>query len=179
MKRPGGLFALGFAALTIQGTLGTFAPAYALPDLLLLFVVGMGVCVGGVEGLLVTAALGYTEDLLSGALLGQHALLLALAFAATRIATRTLSLQRPFARLTLVAGLSLLHGLGVLGLTALFADAGPGDFGVADRLLLHAGVNAALAPFLIDWVERAAAQLGGEEEAARPSLRVETRGRGY
>ncbi len=177
MRQVPGLVALGCIALLVQGTLGTFAAAWLFPDLAFLVAVGAGVSIAPGGALLVAAFLGYATDLLTGALLGQHALLLALAVAATRIANRALNLQRPLPRAALVAGLVLAYGLGTAGLTRLFAgaaDLGPAFF---RQLAFHACVSALCAPAAIAAVGRFAALLAGTDEVPRAALQVGSRAR--
>jgi rod shape-determining protein MreD len=177
VRRPVGLLVLGLAALLVQGTLATFAPVFALPDLVFLTVVGVAIAAGGAEGLLVSAALGYAMDLLTGALLGQHALLLVTAYAVTRVANLRLNLMRPVPRVAFIAALTLAYDLGHAGLARLMSGAADIDWNFARNLLVHAAVNAACAPMGVALVQRAAALLAGEEEGARMRLHVEPRRR--
>jgi len=173
MKRLLGLLAGGLVCAWLQGTLAGLAPAHWLPDLVLLWAIGGAVAVPIAEALVVAATLGYAADVLSGALLGQHALLLVVACAATRGASVQLHLARTAARLTLVVGLSVLYHAGHAGLVLLFAD---GE--VSGGLLLrHAAVpivlNALVGPAVLALAEGWAELLGREEEGVRrpPRLR--------
>ena len=178
MRRAPGLAALGLAALWIQGALATLVPGFVFPDLVFLGVVGVAIAVGGAEGLLVAAAVGYAMDFLTSALLGQHALLLVGAYAATRIASLRLNLLRPVPRVVFVAVLSLLYDLGFVGVGRLFTGV-PLDVEwiFVRRLLVHALLNVLFAPVVVAIVQRASAVLAGEDEPGRRSLRVEPRER--
>lgn len=172
------LVLLGLFALQVQGTLATFLPSVFIPDFVFLTVVGTAIAVGGASGLLVAALLGYAMDVLGGALLGQNALLLAFAYAATRIANLRLNLLRSVPRAVLVALLTLAYGLGHAGISRLFGGA-PVDFGWTrlGELLLQAALNALCAPLAVAGVQRVSEFLASDDEPARRSLRVEPRGR--
>ncbi len=171
------LLLLGMAVLVVQGTLATFLPVYLLPDLVFLVVVGAAIAMGGVEGLAAAALLGWAMDLVSGALLGQHALLLALAYTTTRIANLQLNLLRALPRVAFVAGLSLAYDLGHAGLGHLFAGATAPGWTFAGHALTHAAANALCAPAGLLAVQQTAALLSRDEEGGRRTLRVEPRGR--
>jgi rod shape-determining protein MreD len=177
VRRLLGLVALGLALLMVQGTLATFLPVHLLPDLVFLVVVGAAVTVGGMEGLAAAAVLGWCADLLSGALLGQHALLLALAYAATRVANLQLNLLRALPRVAFVAGLSLAYDVSHAALGNLFRAAPGPDWTFAGYALTHAAANALCAPAGLWAVQQLATLLSGDEETGRRSLRVEPRGR--
>lgn len=177
MRRLLGLLALGMAVLVVQGTVATFLPVHVLPDLVFLLVVGAAIAVGGVEGLAAAALLGWAMDLLSGALLGQHALLLVLAYAATRIANLQLNLLRALPRVAFVAGLSLAYDLSHAGLAHLFAGAPVPGATFLGHALIHAVANALCAPAGLLAVQQVAALLSSDEEGGRRTLRVEPRGR--
>ena len=177
VRRAVGLFALGFVALLAQGTLATLMPVWAFPDVVFLVVVGMAVAVGGVESLLVAALLGYSLDLLSNALLGQHALLLVLASAATRIANLQLNLMRTLPRVAFVAGLTVCLDLGHAGLARLFGAGVGVDSEFLRQVAVHAAINATVAPFVVALVQRVSGVLAGEEEPQRRTLRVQPRER--
>ena len=177
MRRPLGLLVLGLAVLLLQGTLATFAPPFAVPDLLFLVVVGTAVAVGGAEGFLVSALLGYAMDLLTGALLGQHALLLVTAYAATRVANLQLNLMRAAPQVVFVAGLTLGYDLAHAGVTRLMSGAVGLEWADLRNVAVHAAVNALFARAAVAGVQRCAALLAGDEEAARRSLRVAARAR--
>ena len=85
MKAALAFLGLGALAIVVQGALVGVFPARWCPDLGFLMVIGLGTrwrSSGG--GLVISAALGYLADLLSGSLLGQHLLLRMFAYAAAR-----------------------------------------------------------------------------------------------
>ena len=91
-------------------------PAPWCPDLGLVVVVGLGLWLQGASGLGAAAVLGYVADLLSGSLLGQHALLRTLAYGMTRIAHAKLNLSGWLSLALLVGLLSLGNGIVLAGL---------------------------------------------------------------
>jgi rod shape-determining protein MreD len=94
MRRPLTLVALGLVALLLQGGIATHVPRAYVPDLAFLIVVTCGLHLPGARGLLVVAWLGYTADLLSGAPLGEHALLWVGLWGLTGVVNRRLDLRR-------------------------------------------------------------------------------------
>lgn len=172
MKRVVALALLGLAVPILQGALAPFLPRSACPDLGLLLVIALGVALRSTAaGLALAAWLGLVSDLLSGALLGQHALLRVLAFAVARLASTHMNLQGPFTQLALAAGLTLASAFGMLALTAFFEAGRPAVFPVAD-LLLHTAANALAAPLLVGFAVRLLARV--EDDGRRP-LRLEPR----
>jgi len=143
---------LGALALILQGALATFVPPALCPDLRLLVVMGAALHLGAASGLLVTAALGYGTDLLSGALLGQNAFLGLLVFAAARAVDGTLELRRPIPTATFAAVVSPLCGIGLTGLSWLFGAGPPLDLHAALVLGVQALVNGVCAPFMVSVV---------------------------
>ncbi len=175
MSRAIGLVALGVLAPMLQGALYAFVPARLCPDLGLLLVVALGlVWRSAASGLLLAAVLGYLTDLLSGSLLGLHALLRVLAFGLARATSQQLNLLGPLPQVVFVAGLTAANGFATGALTAFFA-AQPelGAIGARD-LRPQIFVNAACAPFVTAAVVRVAAWLGEDEGGRRP-LRLEGR----
>lgn len=177
MKRALAVLALGAGALVLQSVLGTLLPGLGPPDLGLLVVVALGLhWRGATSGLLLAAVLGYATDLLSGSLLGEHALLRLLVYAAARLASRQLNLRGalPLAAFVFVA--THAYALGVTALGSLFGIQGAFGWDRAGELALHAGMNALLAPAVSRLTERV---LGwaGEDESRRRTLSVEPRRR--
>lgn len=177
MRRAALVLAAGVFALVLQGGLAGVLPAALCPDLGLLVVVAIGLAwERSVPGLALAAALGYAADLLSGTLLGQHALLRLLAFWAARLASRKLNLRGAIPLAVFGAGLSLANGLGLLAITRFFgAQAGPDWAWLADAIG-HSLVTGACAPAVAVALERLLAW-AGDEDSARRSLRLAARGR--
>jgi rod shape-determining protein MreD len=168
------LVGLGGAALILQGVLATVLPPRACPDLLFLVVVATGLCAPIASGLLVAAALGYATDLLSSSLLGEHALLFAVAFGATRRGNRKLNLRGDLPRAIFVAFLTVAYALCLSGLGWAFGRPPILSLSLLPSLVLHAAVNALAIPI----VSRVVIHLAGgvsDEEIGRRLLRFDAR----
>jgi len=164
MKAALGLATAGLAALVLRGALAGSLPPSLQPDLVLLVVVVLGLQLPGAVGLLVAAGLGCVADVLTGALLGQHALLFLLGFAVTRLAGTHLDLRRALPGAILVAGLSLVLGVGSAALSRLFA--GGVAWPAAGRLFAQAAVDGLVAPLLLPLLSRLVQALRGDDRRA-------------
>jgi cell shape-determining protein MreD len=161
VKRAFALLALGVAALVLQGAVATVLPPPWCPDLALLVLVGIGLRWRGLaSGLLFAASLGYARDLLSGSLLGQHALLHLFAFTGTVFATRHLNLRGAWPLLVFATALTALYGLAMLALTGFFVGGVRVSLGWLAAQLIHGAVTGLCAPLVsalvgraFDWVD--------------------------
>ena len=175
MKPALGLLALGALAAMLQGAATAVVPARWFPDLGLLLVVAIALSWRSpVGGLLLAAVSGYAADLLSGSLLGQHALLRVLVYGAARLASRHLNLRSPLPQVTFVAGVSVANTLLLSALSAFFIAVPVAGSVAASALLIHAGINGVFAPFVSAGVARLVARLT-DEDGGRRLLRLETR----
>lgn len=166
------LLGLGLLVPIVQGALAPFLPRGVLPDLGLLVVMALGIALRSTgTGLALSAFLGFVSDLLSGALLGQHALLRVMAFGVARVTGSHMNLQGPFTQMGLGAGLAAATALGTLALTAFF-DPGAARALPGSELLWHAAANAVAAPFVVGAVVRLLARV--EDDGRRP-LRLSPR----
>lgn len=147
MKPALGLFAFGGVALVVRGALAGVLPTALRPDLALLAIAGLGLHLPGALGLFVAASLGVLADVLTGALLGHHAILFALAFVVTRIAGAQLDLRRGLPVVVLVAALSALNGLLTVALSRLFSVSAP--LPELGRWLGQAGLDALVSPLVL------------------------------
>jgi rod shape-determining protein MreD len=168
-----GLFALGLVAMLAQGTATSFMSPTLCPDLPLLLVIGMALNLGGARALLVSAALGYTADVLSGAPLGQHALLDVLVFGAASAANRSLELRTALAQASLAGVLTLLNGLLLSLLVPFRGGASVVDLHFALQLLSQAALACVFGPLVCALVEVVASRTR-EEEAPRRSVPLPT-----
>jgi rod shape-determining protein MreD len=176
VKRTLGILAAGLFVLALQGALATFLPHSLSPDLGLLYVVAVSLCwEGAVSGLVVAALLGYAADLLSGSMLGQHALLRLLVFSATYLSCRQINLRGALPLISFAAAVCFVYALGAGLLTAFFTGENvlPPHW-LAD-LLPHLLVTALLAPWVSSSVARLWAWLG-DEASGRRSLQLDARG---
>lgn len=164
MRAAVGLALVGVAALILRGVLSGVLPPALRPDLGLVVVVGLGLKRPGPSGLLIAAGLGCLADVLTGALLGQHALLFALAFAITRLAGFQLDLRRPAPVFFLVAAISAVHGLGSVALSRFFA--GAAAWPSPGRLLGQAALDAAVATLALPLLGALVGALSEDERRA-------------
>ena len=169
-----GLVAFGITALLVQSVAAVHLPAAWVPNLSLLVAVALGLHLEAAGGLVVAGSLGYASDLFSGSLLGQHALLRALACAGTRLANRGLDLRRFLPLAVYAALLTLAEAAAVGGLTTLFAGRAALDRALVAVLGQQMLVNALAAPLVsgaAGWVVRWTLP----EESVRRSVRLEPR----
>lgn len=146
MKAFALLLGLGVLAPMLQSVAAAYVPARYVPDLSLLVVVGIGLHWRGAAGGLVLAALaGFAADLLSGALLGQHALLRMLAFGAARLGARSLDLRGVLPQAGFAAGLTAANAVALVALTAFFTGASDLPLLVRGDLAAQAAANAVCA----------------------------------
>ncbi|MFQ5415964.1 MAG: rod shape-determining protein MreD [Myxococcota bacterium] len=177
MKQTLVLLAIGVAATVVQGAMNTLVPVRFTPDLGFLIVIALGVHWRSTAGGLVLATLqGFTVDLLSGSLLGEHALLRLLAFAAARAASRHLNVRGMLPQAVFVMVFTAANAVGVGTLNVFFASGGGFDVVMLRDVLPHAFVNACFAPLVIRAVEEIGRALG-EDEGGRLPLRLDSRRR--
>ncbi|MCG8589385.1 MAG: rod shape-determining protein MreD [Proteobacteria bacterium] len=149
--------ALGGLGLVVQGVLAELVSPRWSPDLSLLVLVAMAYhWRPAASGYVLAATLGYATDLLSGSLLGQHALLRVATFAGARLASRQLDLRGTLPLAVFVAGVTLLYGLGLFWSSDFFAGEAGLSWGGVGGVLGHALVNAVAAPFVAAGVGRVA-----------------------
>jgi len=165
---------LGAFGLMLQSTAALWIPARCLPDLGLWVVVGLAVCVRSpMLGVCLAALLGYLTDLLSGTLLGQHALLCLAAYGVARVLSSSFNLRGALSLALFALLLSGAHAVALHGLVAFFARQWVASSGSLEDLAVHALANAVAAPFVISLVSGVAAWLG-DDDSGRP-VRLEPR----
>lgn len=175
MRRGFAIAVLLLFAPMIQGALGLFVPAGWIPDAGLLLVTALGLLWPGAlpVALGLATLAGFVTDLLSGSLIGQHALVWLCAFSAARVVSTHVNLHGAPTQMVLAAGLTAGAALALGGLTAFFSpEAGPqlaGGF----ALLRQALVNSLAAPLVISGVAALLARL--DEDSGRRVLRLEPR----
>jgi len=171
------LLALGIAALLVQGGLATFLPPPYCPDLAFLVVICIGlVWDHPVAGLVVASLLGYSADLLSGSLFGQHAFLRLLVFVGARVASRRVNIRGSLPLACFAAGFTLVYGFSLLAVTDFFTGVSGLSWGVMGDLLRHALVNGLCVSFVLALTQRLLGWLDEAERARRP-MRLEPRQR--
>lgn len=173
MKRASTLLGLGVAALVVQGALATLVAPPWCPDLALLVLIGIGLRWEGIAGgLLLAAFLGYATDLLSGSLLGQHALLDLFAFTGTVVATRQLNLRGSWPLAFFAVAVTLLYGLAMLAITGFFVGGVELRLGWLGSQWIHALVTGACAPAVSNLVGRASSW--ADDEPGHRSLGLDS-----
>lgn len=155
------------ACLVVEGALGVVVSAFVLPDVALLFTVAAALFLGAGPALCVLAGSGFAADLLAGAPLGLHVLVLIVPFFATQLAHRSLELRRGVPEATLVAVLTPVAGL--LTAAALWGAAGAPHVGLWFWLALGAqtAVNALIAPAVCALAESVALATGDADPTRR------------
>ena len=173
-RRVLALAGLGLALLMVQSVATAVLPARFVPDLALLLAIAAGVSAGAMEGMLLATGVGYGADLLSGSLLGHHALLRLGAFVATRVLGGQFHLKRGLPLACCVAGLTFADAVGTALLGWLFTGDPLLGLHAPLDLLARAAVNALFAPLVVGGLD-ALLELLTEREARRRDVRLETR----
>jgi rod shape-determining protein MreD len=174
LKRAAALLGLGMLAPMLQGALAPFVPAGLCPDLSLLVVIGIGLAWRSTPGgMLVAVTVGFVADLLSGSLLGQHALMHLLAFAAARQASSHVDLRGPGPQVIFAALWCAFDGAAMHGLTAFFSPGIGVQWLDVGSLVVRSCVDGVAAPFVVALVSAVALRTGDED--GRRSLRLEPR----
>ncbi len=164
MKSVGALFAIGVLALVVQGALARTLPPPWCPDLAWLVVVGIGLrWPRFVSGIVLSVVLGYGMDLLSGSLMGQHALLRLVTFLAAALAARQLDLSGGVPIGIFVLIMTVVYGLAMVMSLSFFVDASWPGIDVVGSALIHALVNVLAAGPMIGLVERLIVRFSDEE----------------
>ncbi len=177
MKRLISLWAVGILALVVQGALATLLGPPYCPDLALLVVISIGLRWRGLAlGLCLAAALGFSADLLSGSLLGQHTLLRLFAFLSAFFAGRQLNLRGPLPLVVFTAVVSLIYSLALAAVSAFFVVSSELAWVDVAGLLQHALVNGILVPWVFSFVARVLVWAGDDDAAAR-TLDIDARRR--
>jgi rod shape-determining protein MreD len=161
------LIVIGALALVVEGALVSVLPSLLLPDVALVGSIAAALFLGGAPALIALAGLGFASDLLTGAPLGLHVLVLLVPFVATRLANGSLELRRGMSEAVLAALLTPLAGvltLGCMRLTGVSASFGLEFwFGLA----LQTAVNALLAPGACALAEAVASATGDVDPTRR------------
>lgn len=168
MKEAAALFLLGALALMLQSAIALWLPARFVPDLGLLLVMAIAVTLRSTAlGLVLALLLGYASDLLSGSLLGQHALLHLLVYGAARSGTARLNLRGPLPQMLFACFLSAGYAAALFGLVAFFMPEAGAPVGRLGELVPHALVTGAMAPLVTAGVSRLLVALGEEDGPQR------------
>ena len=164
MKSVAALFVIGVLSLVVQGALARTIPPPWCPDLAWLVVIGIGLrWPHFLSGVVLAVALGYGMDLLSGSLMGQHALLRLVTFLAAALAARQLDLSGGVPIGIFVFVMTVVYGLAMVTSLSFFVDASWPGFDVIGAALIHALANVLASGPMIGIVERAMTRFSDEE----------------
>ena len=171
------LFLAGLLTLLLQGALAMIIPPPWCPDLLLLAVISIGLRWWGLaRGLVLAYLLGFAADILSGSLMGSHALLGMLAFMSAVLAGRQLNLKGTLSLAVFGWAVSFFYGLALYAISSVFL----GGMELSLRWLVenfvHASVNGLLTPLAFKIFSRLAVWAGADDSSER-ALYIETAGR--
>ena len=171
MKSFIAVFALGFAALIVQGTLAMTIPPPWCPDLAWLVVVGVGLrWPGFLSGLFIAVPLGYAMDLLSGSLMGQHAFMRMISYLTAAVASRQLDMSGGVPVAIFVFGMTLVYGLGIAATGSFFAGSAAIGLDVLSTGFGHAIANVVAAGPVLALVDRIVVRFSDEEVGRRGPL---------
>lgn len=170
MKLRALFVAVGLAALVAQGVMATLLAPPWCPDLALLVLISIGLrWEGAASGILLAALLGYATDLLSGSLLGQHALLNIVVFAGTLLGSRQLNLRGVFPLACFAAGIALFYGAAMLAITGFFVGGVELRWSWLSGQWVHALVAGLVAPVVSAGVGRLFDRFSEQEASHRLS----------
>jgi rod shape-determining protein MreD len=173
MKSFLAMLAVGLLALMLQGALARTIPPPWCPDLAWLVVVALGLrWPSFLSGVFVAVILGYSMDLVSGSLMGQHALMRLLTFLAASLAARQLDLSGALSVSIFVFGVTLAYGLAMVGMLSFFVDSEGIGLPVVGDALGHAIANVAAAGPVLALVERLLLRLTDDEVGRRGSISI-------
>jgi rod shape-determining protein MreD len=162
------LLLAGLLALVIQGALATIVSPPWCPDLALLVVLCIGLRWRGLAaGLWLAALLGFAADLLSGSLMGQHALLRVLAFVSAFFASRQLNLKGSLPLVIFSAAVTVGYGIALVAVSTFFVGRAPVSLGGLTDLLVHGSVNGLAVPFVYSFVTRVSIWAGEDDTNSR------------
>lgn len=173
MKAVAAVLAMGLAALVFQGALARVLPPPWCPDFAWLVVVALGLRWPSLlSGAFAAVALGYAMDLVSGSLMGQHALMRLLTFLAAAMGARQLDLSGALPVSIFVFFMTLLYGIVTVGILSFFVGSEGFSWMVAGDAFAHAMVNVVATPPILAWVERVLVRLSEEDLGRRAPFSV-------
>lgn len=168
------LFAAGVVALAFESALLAQLPFALVPALSLLFPIAAALLLGPGSGLVVSAVLGFGADVLSSALLGQHAFLRLLEFVLVRTAIGQFDLVRPLPFALFAGAVALLDAAGSAALIAFFLGSFSAEPRALGAIALRALTTAAAAPLVLGLARRVVAWGSGDTESRR-EMRLDTK----
>jgi rod shape-determining protein MreD len=149
-----GMSLLAALGLLLQTTILHGLHLGAVPDLLLILCVHLGLYRHTVGGAIAAFVLGYLEDSVSGGATGMNAAGMCLVFSVVYLTSRRLWVDNVLSGVVLVFLASAVKTLGVLALAALFESL-DGSWGAIGRtVFLQAVLTAAVAPPILAILRR-------------------------
>jgi rod shape-determining protein MreD len=167
---------LGLAMTMIQGAIPFVISPPWCPDLCMLVVIAVGLYWRRwYSGLLLAMALGFFADVLSGSLLGTHALVSLVIFVVAWLSSRQLNLRSPLALSIFAAIVSLFDVFATLALTGFFVSVSLPVGALWADGWIHAAVNALFAVPVVALVAAVISRVDGET-GSRQALLLERGG---
>ena len=168
MRRVAALIAFGGLLTMCQGAVAAYLPAGWCPDLGLLLVVGMALAWRSTAGgVLVALLTGYAADLVSGTLLGQHALIRVVAYGLARVFSAQIDLRSALPQMIWVAMLTVTVAALLAASTTFFLPGAGFVLPPLRALAVHAAATGLASPLVTGATRRLVTLLGSEEEARR------------
>ena len=146
------LFAVGLLMVLLQTTFLHFFPL--VPDLILVLCVYWGLHHPTVGAVLASFVLGYSVDVVSSPILGINAFAMSLVFLAVYLSSRSIWLHNHLVSAVVVLLASLVKGVALVLVSAIFLSIEGFWMGVLRYILLEALVAALLAPFVFALLRR-------------------------
>lgn len=164
MKQGLVLLVIGTVVLMLEGAIARVIPVRFVPDLGLLLVLAFALSVRNPgTGVLLSAYLGFVTDVFSGALLGQHVLLLIVMFGIARFSGSRLNLRGPLPQSLFVAALAVFQSGALWALTAFFVAPPSVALVHPTDVLPYALITGLVAPFVSEGVARLVAGMDDDE----------------
>jgi len=180
MKSAVAVLILGLAALMVQGAIARAITPPWCPDLAWLVVIGIGLRWPSLlSGIVLAVMLGYSMDLVSGSLMGQHALLRLVSYLAAALAARQLDLSGGLPVAIFVGVMTIFYGLATLTMLSFFVGAPWRGFDVLGAALVHAFVNILAVGPMISLVEFVLTRFSDEEVGRRSPMPLGFERRGF
>ena len=137
----------GSLALLLQTTiLHSLTGGRAIPDLVLILCVYLGLHEHNVGGATGAFLLGYLLDSFSGSLVGLNAFAMTTVYLVVYLISRRLWMDNAFSRIAMVFLATFLKGIAILGALAAYLSIDRLSLGAAQLLLAEALLAAALTP---------------------------------
>jgi len=155
------------AALLVQSTVWHWLPlGGAIPDLLLILCVYLGLHQHTVGGALGAFFLGYAQDSFSGSAIGLNAFAMSLVFTVVYLTSRRLWVDNALSKVVLVFLASLIKTLVLIGLIAIFLSTDGLWTTISHHTVTEAIVAAALSPAIFAVLARTRHVVAEEESEA-------------